>query len=262
MASKFSVNASDAEVTMQRIAIVLHRPIYPRNVGMCARALANMGGTRLIIVGREEPLGDEAKQGAAHAQSVLSNATFYKTLAEFNASEGEGLRIALSGKDARLNDSEDLEATLATAMQDPEHRLFDSNDTIYLIFGTEDNGLSAEEMELCHYVCKLPTFSEVNSLNLSHAVLLATYIVRTAVTPIPAQELNAPDVEVGKSGAVEYPQKLIHEWLTLLGFDLSSPRINVEKTLNRILLGRAPKAEELRLFSNVLNQTIRRLKKN
>lgn len=245
---------------MNRIAIVLHRPIYPRNVGMCARALANMGGTRLIIVGREEPLGDEAKQGAAHAQDVLRNATFYSSLAEFYAAEGEGVRIALSGKDARLKIPDDLEATITDCLSEQDHRLHNDADPIYLIFGTEDDGLSAEEMELCHYVCRLPTFSDVNSLNLSHAVLLATYIVRTAITG-GANSARAESIEPAKAGAVEYPQKLIHEWLLLLGFDLSSPRINIEKTLNKIFLSRAPSAEDLRLFSNVLNQTIRRLKK-
>jgi TrmH family RNA methyltransferase len=274
---------------MNRIAIVLHRPIYPRNVGMCARALANMGGTRLIIVGREEPLGDEAKQGAAHAQDVLRNAVFYSSLQDFYSAEGEGIRIALSGKDARLKVPDDLEMTVTSALRDSEHRLHNPADTIYLIFGTEDDGLSAEEMELCHYVCRLPTFSEVNSLNLSHAVLLATYIVRMALTRAagesradsylqaePNLEANSvadaqnasqlpssvSSADVAQPPAVAYPQKLIHDWLGLLGFDLSSPRINIEKTLNRILLGRAPTAEELRIFSNVLNQTIRRLKKD
>lgn len=257
---------------MKRIAIVLHRPIYPRNVGMCARALANMGGTRLIIVGRTEPLGDEAKQGAAHAQDVLREAKHYATLAEFYASEGEGVRIALSGKDARLKVPDDLESTVVEALRDPSHRLHDNGDTIYLIFGTEDDGLSAEEMDLCHYVCRLPTFSDVNSLNLSHAVLLATYIVRTAITRASAgadaeaatvDSAGHPDaLSPARPEAVAYPQQLIHEWLLLLGFDLSSPRITIEKALNKIFLSRAPTGEELRLFSNVLNQTIRRLKKN
>lgn len=244
---------------MNRIAIVLHRPIYPRNVGMCARALANMGGTRLIIVGRDEPLGDEAKQGAAHAQDVLRNAVFYSSLQEFHASEGEGVRIALSGKDARLKSSDDLETTVLAALKDSEHRLHNPSDSIYLIFGTEDDGLSAEEMDLCHFVCRLPTFSDVNSLNLSHAVLLATYIVRTALTRNSTEGAKA--MEPAKPEALAYPQKLIHEWLENLGFDLSSPRINIEKTLNKVLLGRTPTAEDLRLLNNVLQQTVRRLKK-
>ena len=56
---------------MSRIAVVLHRPIYGRNVGMCARAMANMGLERLIVVGARGEIGVDAKQGAAHAQDVL-----------------------------------------------------------------------------------------------------------------------------------------------------------------------------------------------
>lgn len=240
-----------------RVHVVLHRPIYPRNVGMCARAIGNMGAGRLIIVNRIEPLGDESKQGAAHAQEILASATRYASLQDFYAGEPDGVRIALSGKDWRLKTPDDLATLLASELTDPSHRLHEPETPIYLIFGTEDDGLSAEEMELCHFVCRLPTFTDINSLNLSHAVLLALYIVRTALTTIErkaASPAAAPPAE-----AVAYPQKLIHEWLLHLGFDLSSPRINIEKTLNRVLLGRAPTQDELRVLNNVLQQTVRRL---
>ena len=149
-----------------------------------------------------------------------------------------------------------------------DHRLLDQSQAIYLFFGTEDNGLSAEEMALCHFVCRLPTFTEINSLNLSHAVLLALYIVRTALTSVGSSQVAAasslaPTDDAPIAGDnVRYPQSLIKEWLALLGFNLDSPRINIEKTLNRILLGRAPTTEELRTLNNVLQQTVRRLKKS
>lgn len=257
---------------MNRVHVVLHRPIYPRNVGMCARAIGNMGAGRLILVGREEPLTDEAKQGAAHAQDILAGATFYKNLAEFYAGERDGVRIALSGKDARLKAPDLLPELLESELAHEDHRLRDTDVPIYLFFGTEDDGLSAEEMELCHFICRLPTFTEINSLNLSHAVLLTLYIVRTALTKAhaltpasasasaidgaPSEEQSAAD-----PGDAAYPQRLIQEWLGLLGFSLASPRINIEKTLNRILLGRAPTTEELRTLNNVLQQTVRKLKR-
>ena len=253
---------------MNRVHVVLHRPIYPRNVGMCARAIGNMGAGRLIIVGRDEPLGDESKQGAAHAQEILRNTTFYKDLASFYAGETEGVRIALSGKDARLKVPDLLPELLSQEFTRTDHRMLDKTQPIYLFFGTEDDGLSAEEMELCHFVCRLPTFTEINSLNLSHAVLLALYIVRTALTTTATHETQASEPteselesEESKAAAVRYPQSLIKEWLGLLGFNLDSPRINIEKTLNRVLLGRAPTTEELRTLNNVLQQTVRRLKR-
>ncbi len=248
-----------------RVHVVLHRPIYPRNVGMCARAIGNMGAGRLIIVERKEPLGDESKQGAAHAQEILASATHYSSLIEFYAGEPEGIRIALSGKDARLKIPDDLPTLLAKELKDPKHRLHDRGTPIYLFFGTEDDGLAADEMELCHFVCRLPTFTEINSLNLSHAVLLSLYIVRTALTAADALEIASEvttPIESNSAMAeadVHYPQRLIKEWLALLGFDLSSPRINIEKTLNRVLLSRAPTQEELRTLNNVLQQTVRKL---
>jgi TrmH family RNA methyltransferase len=261
---------------MDRVHVVLHRPIYPRNVGMCARAIGNMGAGRLIIVGRDEPLGIESKQGAAHAQNILRNTTFYKDLAGFYANETEGVRIALSGKDARIKVPDLLPELLTQEFRRADHRMLDSSQPIYLFFGTEDDGLSFEEMELCHFVCRLPTFTEINSLNLSHAVLLTLYIVRTALTSAKSistlqtqVEAVQPELE-NKSelesielneAAVRYPQSLIKEWLGLLGFNLDSPRINIEKTLNRILLGRAPTTEELRTLNNILQQTVRRLKR-
>jgi len=239
---------------MNRLHVVLHRPIYPRNIGMCARAIGNMGAGRLIIVGRKEPLTDEAKQGAAHAQEILANTTFYSTLENFYANEPDGVRIALSGKDARLKAPDLLPELLNRELARDDHRLRNPSVPVYLFFGTEDDGLSAEEMELCHFICRLPTFTEINSLNLSHAVLLTLYITRTAMSEAPKS------VAETEAGDVRYPQKLIQEWLELLGFSLASPRINIEKTLNRILLGRAPTTEELRTLNNVLQQTVRKLK--
>lgn len=219
-----------------------------------------MGAGRLIIVGRTEPFNDEAKQGAAHAQAILAQATWYPTLADFYAKEPDGVRIALSGKDARLKSSDLLPELLARELARGDHRLRQGQDPVYLFFGTEDDGLSAEEMELCHYICRLPTFSEINSLNLSHAVLLSLYIVRTALTGLSGAEvlLEPPSPPAENT---QYPQGLIREWLEALGFSLASPRINIEKNLTRLLLGHAPTVEELRVLNNVLQQTVRKLKR-
>lgn len=240
-----------------RIVVVLHRPIYGRNVGMCARAMANMGLDRLVVVGARGEIDVEAKQGAAHAQDVLSSLVRYETLEEFVDSEGEGVRIALSGKDARLQLSDDLSTTLRSATADPEHRIHASTTRIYLMFGPEGDGLSAEEMEICHFICRLPTFGTITSLNLSHAVLLASYIVRTELDRNGIPERVTPETPLE---AVVDERDSVNRWLEALGFDLSSPRINIAKTLNRILMSRAPTQDELRLLRTVIEQTIRKLK--
>ena len=243
-----------------KISIVLHRPIYQRNVGMCARAMANMGLERLVIIHPSWELIEEGKQGAAHAQKILREAVIYADYGAFLAAEGEGVRIALSGRDGRLNRPTELGETLRVIAADCGHAAHAPETALYLHFGPEDDGLSNEEMERCHYVCRLPTFSEISSLNLSHAVLLASYMLRStlqsATAPIEAHLPRARDVQ--RSPAY-YPSETIRRWLEALGFDLSARRVSIEKTLNRILLSRCPTQDELRIVDVVLQQTVRLL---
>ena len=257
-------NVASRRSRINPIYVVLHRPVYPRNIGMCARAMANFGCDRLIIVESQTEITHEAKQGAAHAQRLLREATHYASLADFYASEGEGLRIAFSGKDARLKKSELVEDTLRLISSDPAHPVQSDAFPVYLFFGTESDGLSAEEMALCHHVCRIPTYSEVTSLNLSHAVLLVCFLVRRALenrvslTTGPNQQENSLSAR-SIDQPMSYPHATVHRWLELLGFDLSSPRVNIEKTLQRILLAQTPTADELRTLESLLHQTIRKL---
>jgi TrmH family RNA methyltransferase len=241
-----------------RVHVVLNRPIYPRNVGMCARAVANMGLADLIIIGpRAELSHEEAKQGAANAQSVLASARIYPNLDSFFAKEGEGVRIALSGRDGRLICSSEF-GHRANLLNTPE--------PLYLFFGPEDDGLSNEETHLCNHVCRLPTFGTISSLNLSHAVLLTLFMLQA--------ERGTPTVSAAGSEAGDettapaqkslrplyYPRESIHEWLDALGFNLSARRVSIEKSINRIFLANVPKSDDLRLLDSVLQQTIRKLK--
>lgn len=254
---------------MNRINVVLHRPIYPRNIGMCARAMGNMDGGRLILVAPQCELTAEAKQGAAHAQRFLKNVTLYKSLQELQANEGEGVRIALSGREGRLKRPDGLVPVMQGILDDTEHPFHDSRRPIYLMFGPEDDGMSNEEMELCHFICRLPTYGDILSLNLSHAVLLALYITQTTLhksrqlatphPPAPMERENQMDVDADSKKALYYPKETIRRWLEALGFDLSARRVSIEKTLNRILLSRCPTPEELRIIDTVLQQTVRKL---
>lgn len=248
---------------MNRITVVLHRAIYARNIGMCARAMANMGIDRLVLIApRCDHLSEEGRQGAAHAQSILREAVTYDSQHSFLESEGEGIRIALSGRDGRLKRPDSLDRVLDRFIAEPEHMFHDPGQPIYLLFGPEDDGLSNEEMELANHICRLPTFGEITSLNLSHAVLLTTYLVRAALnrTPARASVPAAESQSAIEKKAAYYPSETIKRWLEALGFDLSARRVNIEKTLNRILLSRCPTREELRILDTVLQQTVRKLK--
>lgn len=253
-----------------RLNVVLVRPIYPRNVGMCSRAIANIGAGRLIIIGPQfDHQTHEAKQGAANGQRPLDQATIYPTLEAFYEKEGSGVRIALTGKDNRLRSPEMLDAkleallfsenkTLADQANASSRDLFDAASPIYLFFGQEDDGLSADDMKLCHHLCSLPVAGEISSLNLSHAVLLTLHIVSGFLKRIHAFDSNP--VESKPLSKAYYPEKTIDAWLEALGFSLDQPKVNAALTLHRLLLDHQPREEDLRLLETILQQNIRKLK--
>jgi tRNA/rRNA methyltransferase len=275
-----------------RINVVLVRPIYPRNTGMCSRAISNIGAGRLILIApRFDPAAHEAKQGAANGQRALAAATVYKSLDEFYEHEGSGTRIALTGRDNRLRQPEALDAKLESLLESEKisaqlgtsaegvgsvgvgvsKDLFISSKPIYLFFGTEDDGLSADEMKLCHHLCSLPVDGEVTSLNLSHAVLLTLHIVagflkRTESAVLSAQAATAattpptPRTPLSPPKKAYYPEKTIDSWLEALGFSLDQPKVNVALTLHRMLLDNQPREEDLRILDTILQQNIRKLK--
>lgn len=231
------------------LSVVLVRPIYPRNIGMCARSLLNMGGGDFICIAPQCELNDQTKEGAAGAQAQLRKAKVYASFDDFFANEPEGLRIAMSARDLRSKSSEFLD----DRMKEIASRDTVGFDRIYLFFGPEDDGLSHPDLSLVHHVCRLPTYGEFTSLNLSHAVLLSTYLFSS-------QFANRETVANPSSESPFFPQKTIHEWLEALGFKLDSRYVNAEKTLSRILLENEPSLDELRVLESILQQNIRKLK--
>ena len=263
-----------------RLHIVLVRPIYARNIGMCARAMANMGAAQLHLVApvlaensapesSRVPLTDaspggfsseaelELRQGAAGAQEVLQNRRVYSSLQEFYAANEDGVRIALSARESGLRHPHPLQEYLARLSASENRPLQDSTRPIYLIFGPEDDGLSATDMELAHGVCYLPTYGSFKSLNLSHAVLLTLALVQAQLGGVAEPRAVRPSPPAQKTF---FPEHTITQWLEAVGFDLSAQRKNAAKVFCRILLENAPTPDELRILESILQQNIRKLR--
>jgi TrmH family RNA methyltransferase len=258
--------------SLTRINVVLVRPMYPRNIGMCARTMSNMGVSRLVLVAPQCDLDYEAQQGATHAQEILRSARIYSSLEEFYENEGEGVRVALSGRSGELRSPIRLDTMLSNVKE--SSRLLNSSDPLYLFFGAEDDGLSDTEIKDAHHVCSLPTYGEQYSMNLSHAVLLALYLVVSRLAPESAapEKLSAKSAKLKSEGELQkenlkaqrapkyFPEDTIKTWLETLGFDIQSHRVNAARTIKRLLLENEPTQDELRVLESVIQQTIRKLR--
>lgn len=159
---------------LQNITIILVEPSHPGNIGAAARALKNMGLSRLTLVNPKEFPSAIATERAVGAGDLLAEANVVDTLEE--ALVGAQLILGCSARDRSLpwpmlSAREAGEHSVKTAAQDNQ---------VVMLFGRERNGLTREELQFCHYHVQIPTNPEYSSLNLAQAIQVLTYEMRMA----------------------------------------------------------------------------------
>ncbi len=162
-------------VDLAHIAIVLVKPQIPENIGAAARAMNNMGLSRLILV---QPKNCDSsrmnKTATGSSAGVIEKMEIHddlpKALAPFHYVVGTTARTG------SLRPSVMRPRSLAQSLI-PISR----NNQIAILFGPEDRGLSNEHLFHCHTLTTIPT-AEFSSLNLAHAVLIISYELFLAST--------------------------------------------------------------------------------
>jgi tRNA/rRNA methyltransferase len=155
-------------LSLDHIAIVLHRPRFAENIGSTARAAWNMGFSRIVLVDPQDTDWDRMSPLATHvARRLLENMEIHSDL-----SEALGPFQYIIGTTARLGGQRKgvitpKEAAEKIASLGPETR-------IALLFGPEDKGLTNAELRLCQALVTIPT-ARPGSLNLAQAVLILLY---------------------------------------------------------------------------------------
>lgn len=235
-----------------KIHVVLARTEYASNIGASARAMANMGAERLILIDPRCALDERAREMAAGAQEQLRKAVIYPSWTEFFAKEGDGLRLALTRRGGRNRKLFSLEEKLTELSASPVENL-------YLIFGPEADGLDSDDLAYANFAVHLPIYGEFGSLNLAQAVLLALFMVRGRVKPaqMPTQVKGTVQESVRP---FYFPDRLIKDWLAAMGFDVNARRASAYLTLRRLFLQNRPTRHELQVLEAVLQQNIRKLK--
>jgi TrmH family RNA methyltransferase len=244
---------------MKRPHVVIVKPIYPLNIGYVARVMANMGGDRLILIAPKCEINHESRLGAAGAQQRLVESTIYSSWDDFFESEPEGFRLAFHGKEKQELDATAYADRLQLIHTDQPEWLDKPH---YLIFGTEDKGLSDDDLRFANYIFPLPTYGEFKSMNLSHAVMLALFIYQDAGFKYSANKdsTSPPATTLNSEERFFFPEETIQDWLKTLGFDLGSRDRDAYTVLKRLLLQRLASAKELRMLEAIIQQTVRKLK--
>ena len=160
-------------VDLSRVRVVLMQTSHPGNIGGVARAMKNMGLSRLWLVRPDLFPHRMATSRASGAEDLLDSAVVVETLEEALAD----CRFVV-GASARLR-------SIAWPLQDPREsarRMLEAADDgeVALLLGREQSGLTNEELERCHALVHIPANPEYSSLNLAAAAQVLTYELRMA----------------------------------------------------------------------------------
>ena len=165
-----------ASVNLKNVAIILKRPKYPENIGAAARAMLNMGLSKLIVVDPQNCDLTRILKMATHAAvEVIEEMQVYENL----QTALEALNY-VTGTTARLGGQRQVISSPAKLAQ--KLAPISENNQVGILFGPEDRGLTNADIRLCHALVNIPT-AEFSSLNLAQAVVIICYELRAYNQP-------------------------------------------------------------------------------
>ncbi|SHM79844.1 tRNA/rRNA methyltransferase/tRNA (cytidine32/uridine32-2'-O)-methyltransferase [Pseudomonas asturiensis] len=240
---------------LQNIRVVLVGTTHPGNIGGAARAMKNMGLSRLVLVDPRIFPSPDADARASGATDILEGAQVVATLEEALV----GCRLVL-GTSAR-------DRSLPWPMLDPRAsgvkvvEQAGQGAEVALVFGREHAGLTNEELQRCHFHVHIPSDPGFSSLNLAAAVQVLSYEVRMswlAASEQPAQgeaSKAAHSAELATMDEMEGFYGHLEATLVAIGFlDPEKPRHLMARL--RRLFGRSEvEHSELSILRGILTET-------
>ncbi len=152
------------------LRIVLVEPREAGNVGAVARAMKNFGFEELWIVGNHPPLEPLAGWWASGAEDVVAHARFAPAL--FHAIGDVQMTIATTSNRGRTTPADLTPFDVA--------RLAAEEESLALVFGREDSGLTREELVQCQRTASIPTNPAFPVMNLAQAVGVFCFAISSA----------------------------------------------------------------------------------
>ena len=185
------------------IEIVLLEPTHPGNIGAVARAMKNMGLTRLVLVKPAVFPSSHADARASHAKDVLQQA---RVVEDFSAAVAKSqLIIGTSARSRSLpwpmltpaacaetiHQYLQTAATIDKSKLDKSTYISETAIQVSIVFGREHSGLHNQELQSCNYHLFIPANPAYSSLNLAAAVQVVCYeIYQRFLLQLPEQSAS------------------------------------------------------------------------
>ncbi|NIE74665.1 tRNA (cytosine(32)/uridine(32)-2'-O)-methyltransferase TrmJ [Pantoea sp. Tr-811] len=242
---------------LQNIRVVLVNTSHPGNIGGAARAMKNMGLSRLVLVQPKEFPCAEASARASGADDILASAQVVGSLEE--ALVGCNLVMGTSARERSI--PWPLIGPRECGAKAVEHAA--GGEEIALVFGREHAGLTNEELQRCHFHVHIPSNPGFSSLNLAAAVQVLTYEVRMAwlASEGEASGGEAPDANAQRGSELATMDEMelfydhLEKTLVDIGFlDPEKPR-HLMPRLRRLYGRSSVDRSEMSILRGILTET-------
>lgn len=231
-------------MSITQVRIVLVEPAGELNIGSIARVMKNMGLQNLFLVNPKcHPFSETAQIMAVHGLDVLENAKIVSSIPA--ALEKCQRAIATTGRNRGI----------PTQLETPSQGLpwlLENNTPSALIFGSEERGLSNEELNYAQRFVMIPANPEYPSLNLAQAVAVCAYeLYQASLTEITPIEINS---DIASVDALEgYYQHLESVLLKISYLQPHTAKARMEK-FRRIYNRSELQQQEVSMLRGILRQ--------
>ncbi|MHB8835885.1 MAG: RNA methyltransferase, partial [Candidatus Methylomirabilia bacterium] len=231
---------------LENIAIVLVEPREPGNIGAAARAMANMGLARLVLVRPPDHRVPEAFRMALAARPILESAVVVDELAEALAGFGfvaGTTRRPGAGRRGRVTPRQ-LASELPAVSA--------AND-VAILFGREDSGLTNAELQYCQRLVTIPSSEGFGSLNLAQSVLTIAYEI-FLVDAASGSGGPGPSARRAPAAELEGLYAQMERVLLSIGYlDPANPA-HMMRVFRRLLGRSGPDAREVKALRGIFRQ--------
>ena len=219
----------------------------PGNIGAAARAMKNMLLTELYLVSPSNYPSAVATARASGADDVLSSAKVCNTLEEALL----GVHLVI-GASARQRNIKWRQLDVIETCGEIQSTVSSKGQVVAVVFGTENSGLTNEELDLCSILMTIPGNPEYFSLNVASAIQVFAYqnYVSTVESKFDNSGGETANFEELNSFYSHLEQSLEH----INYFDSKKPKSLLMRRLRRLFGRSNPEKEEVAILRGILNK--------
>ena len=240
------------------LRVVLIEPSHSGNIGATARAMGNMGVSRLYLVNPENHLNDVATARSSGNEHILQNAIICNSMEEAISDcshvFGTSARLRTIAWPSKTPRKAMKQAALASA----------GGKQVALLFGPERTGLTNQAVERCTALVRIPVNETSPSINLAGAVLIMLYEYQLACLKLqsnPEVSSRAAGEELATSeqvhGFFEHLEQVVRE----VEFIGNHPHDSLMRKIKRIFIRSRLTHDDVNILRGILTAVNKKVDK-